>query len=109
MQAQFLISPDHVFTEKGVVSKIDYRDRFKQYKKLIIKNIDSPQMKILMTRFNAQLLKIHSQDDQTPSACEQSDSEDEDCFSRAFQEKVVLSTSLSLPPSTLTISEKLSR
>jgi len=61
-QAQFIISPDRLFAEKGAVSKINYYDRFKQYKKLIVKNIDSPQMKVLVAWLNALLFQIHSKD-----------------------------------------------
>ena len=90
-QAQFIISPDRLFAEKGAISKIDYHSRFKQYKRIIIKNIDSPQMKALVARLNTQLFQIHSKDHQAiSSAGEQGESEDEDAFSRAFQEQVTI-------------------
>ena len=54
-QAQFIISPDYLFAKKGTISKIDYYSCFKQSKRNIIKNIDSPQMKVLVAQLNAQL------------------------------------------------------
>lgn len=93
LQAQFIISPDLTFSEIGTVSKIDYRDRFKQYKKFIIRNIDAPGTKALMARLNAELFRTYSPGQSTPlSTGEQEVSEEED-FSRAFQNRVVLSTS----------------
>lgn len=92
IQAQFIISPDRLFAERGAISKTNYRDRFKQYKKLIIKNIDSPQMKVLLARLNAQLFQVHSQDEKTLPVDHQEETEDEDAFSRAFQEQVNIGT-----------------
>ncbi|KAF9790700.1 hypothetical protein BJ322DRAFT_988395, partial [Thelephora terrestris] len=56
--AQFIISPDHTFSEKGAITKIDYRDRFKQYKKFIIKTLESPRMKMLMAQLESELFQI---------------------------------------------------
>ena len=92
-QAQFIISPDRLFAEKGAISKIDYHSCFKQYKRIIIKNINSPQTKALVARLNAQLFQIHSKDYKTTTSLgEQGESEDEDTFSHAFQEQVTIST-----------------
>ena len=48
IQAQFMISPDRTFLEMGAISRINYRDRFKQYKRLIIKNANTPRMSELV-------------------------------------------------------------
>ena len=90
-QAQFIISPDRLFAEKGATSKIKYHDRFTQYKKLIIKNINSPQMKLLMSQLNTQLFQARPQVDQISPTDRQEESEEDDIFSRAFQEQVTLS------------------
>jgi hypothetical protein len=93
IQAQFIISPDHDFSEKGAISKINYRERFRQYKKLIIKIIDAPRMKSLVARFNAQLFQVYSPDGQAslPPAEEQAVVDEEEEFCRAFQDDVVIS------------------
>jgi hypothetical protein len=93
VQAQFIISPDHVFMEKGGITKINYRDRFKVYKKFIIRNADTPRMKRLVAQLNADLLHIHSPDNEvTPSSTGEPDATDEEAdFCRAFQNEVVLS------------------
>lgn len=90
-----MLSPDHVFSERGAISNIDYSGRFKQYKKFIVKNLDSPQMKALMARLNAQLFRTHSKNyGATPSTHEQVECEDEEMFSRAFREQVVIGRSI---------------
>jgi hypothetical protein len=91
VQAQFIISPDRLFAEKGAITKINYHDRFKQYKKLIVKNINSPQMKVLMAQLDAQLFRTESKVNQASPAVEEESDDDEDIFSRAFQEQVTLS------------------
>ncbi|KAF9779196.1 hypothetical protein BJ322DRAFT_1172217 [Thelephora terrestris] len=93
--AQFIISPDHVFMEKGGITKINYRNRFKVYKKFIIRNADTPRMKRLVAQLNADLLHIHSPDNEvTPSSTGEPDVTDEEAdFCHAFQNEVVLSGS----------------
>ena len=92
LEAQFIISPDHLFAKNGATSKINYGDCFKQYKKFIIKNIDSPQMKLLIGQLNTQIFLTHQQDQQTSTTDEQ-EGGDEDDFSHAFQEQVTISLS----------------
>ena len=54
--------------------------------------MDSPQVKALMARLNAQLFQIHSRYERTISVGQPDETEDEDAFSRAFQEQVVIGT-----------------
>ena len=63
-QAQFIISPDRAFSETGAISKIDYCDRFKQYKKFIIRNADTPRMRTLVAQLERELLQVRSPDEQ---------------------------------------------
>ncbi|KAF9793538.1 hypothetical protein BJ322DRAFT_1017019 [Thelephora terrestris] len=90
--AQFIISPDQLFSEKGAISKINYRDRFKQYKRLIIKNIDTPRMVQLITRLNTELFHIHSPNEPSSAGARVViDEEDEFCL--AFQNEVTIDDS----------------
>ena len=88
-QAQFIISPDRTFSEAGAISKIDYRDRFKQYKRLIIRNADTPRMRTLVTQLERELLQVHSPDEQAAEESEIINEEDDFCT--AFQNEVILS------------------
>ena len=47
-------------------------------------------MKALMACLNAQLFQIHSRGEHTISVGRPEETEDEDAFSRAFQEQVVI-------------------
>ena len=76
--------------------KINYGDHFKQYNKFIIKNIDSPQLKLLIGQLNTQIFLTHQQDQQTSTTDEQ-EGGDKDDFSHAFQEQVTISLSMSGP------------
>ena len=89
IQAQFIISPDQLFSEKGAISKINYCDRFKQYKKLIIKNIDTPRMEQLITRLNTELFHVHSPNGPS-SAGAQIVIDEEEEFCLAFQNEVTI-------------------
>ena len=85
LQAQFILSPDQVFSEKGAISKIDYHDRFTQYKKFIVKHLETPRMKELTAYLDANLFPSNSVDDQpNPSTEVHEADEDGDEFSRAF-------------------------
>ena len=94
LQATFLISPDSKFSERGSVTGINYYDRFKAYKRLIIKTIDTPRITALIAQLNTETLQICAPDPTvtTPSTVEQQNSDEEDFFS-AFQKKATLRTS----------------
>jgi hypothetical protein len=87
-----------MFSEKGTITKINYRDCFKQYKKFIVKNIEAPRMKALMARLNAKIFQVYPPDDQAApsSTVGQEEGEDDDDFARAFQEEITLGTYHSL-------------
>jgi hypothetical protein len=92
LQAQFLISPDHTFSQCGAVTGINYSDRFKQYKRLIIKTIATPVIQALIARLNLEVLQSQQPDQATPlSPVEQQENNDEEeMFCRAFENNVAL-------------------
>jgi hypothetical protein len=81
-----MLSPDPVFSETGSVTGIKYCDRFKQYKKLIVKLLETPRMKALFTRFNAELFPVDRPDPQPSPSSTGGATEDEDDFARAFND-----------------------
>lgn len=97
MQAQFILSPDPVFSEKGTISKIKYSDRFKQYKKFIIEHLKTRRMKELFAWYNRELFPANSTDcPPSPSSAEgQGASDAEDNFSNAFKNSDIQSTFVS--------------
>ena len=95
IQAQFMISPDRTFSETGAISRINYRDRFKQYKRLIIKNANTPRMSELVVRLERELLQVYSPDSQDTGEPEATNEEDDFCL--AFESEVVLGDPI--PPS----------
>ena len=87
-QAQFMLSPDPVFSETGSVTGIKYCDRFKQYKKLIVKLLETPRMNALFMRINAELFPVDRPDPQPSPSSTGGVTEDEDDFARAFNDDV---------------------
>ena len=83
-----MISPDRTFSETGARSKIDYRDRFKQYKRLIVRNPNTPRMRTFVAQLERQLFQVHSPDNQAAEESDVIDEEDDFCV--AFQNEVVL-------------------
>ena len=89
-QAQFILSPDQLFSEKGAISSIKYHDRFKKYKKFLVKNIETRGTKALMARLNAGLFQTYSSGNQpAPTSTGEQESDIEDYFSRAFQDEAI--------------------
>ena len=91
LQAQFVLSPDPLFSESGTTSKINYSDRFKQYKKFIVKHLETPRMKILMAGLDAELFQPKPTDirpSASPAETQEAD-EEEDEFSHAFSNEIV--------------------
>ena len=86
LQAQFILSPDLLFSEKGAVSKIDYHYRFKHYKGFIVEHMATPGMEGLMTRLNRELFHKPIDDSSSPSPTQEQDSREDEDFSRAFNE-----------------------
>ena len=82
-----MISPDFVFSDKGAITKTNYHQHFKRYKRFLIMNIESPGVKALVSKLNTEVLGIHSASPQAPPPTSEQEiaNEDED-FCRAFHE-----------------------
>jgi hypothetical protein len=95
VQAIFLLSPDTKFSDRGATTGINYSDRFKTYKRFIIKAIDTPGIAALFAHINKQVLQIQPPDNGVTAqpTVEQQDSDEDELF-RAFQDKATLSRSL---------------
>jgi hypothetical protein len=90
-----MLSPDPVFSETGSVTGIKYCDRFKQYKKLIVKLLETPRMNALFMRINAELFPVDRPDPQPSPSSTGGVTEDEDDFTRAFNDDDVQGMSAS--------------
>ena len=88
LQAQFILSPDPTFSEKGSISKIEYHDCFTWYKKFIIKHLQTPQMKMLVAWLNMQLFLANAVDNQPASPTQAQDTPEDDEFAEAFNQSV---------------------
>ena len=86
-QAQFIISNDREFGECGAHTKINYAKRLDQYKRLIVKLIETPGMVALIAQLNADVLGIHVPNQAAPSepASVQEPHDEEDDYLRAFK------------------------
>ena len=90
-----MLSPDPLFSETSAITKIKYNDRFKRYKMFIGKHLESSQMKGLIARFNVELFPADPLD-HLPSPLSTGGPEvmeDEDDFSRAFNDDATQSMS----------------
>ena len=87
-----MISPDFMFSGKGAITKTDYHQHFKRYRKFIIMNIKSLGVKVLFLKLNVKVLGVHSASPQAPlPTSEQEIANKDDDFCCKFHENFDLS------------------
>ena len=80
-----MISSDFVLSDMGAITKTDYHQHFKRYKKFLIMNIKSLGVKVLVLKLNAEVLGIHSASPQAPPpTSEQEIANENEDFCHAF-------------------------
>jgi hypothetical protein len=82
-----MLSPDPAFSETGSITGIKYGDHFKQYKKLIVKILRTPQMQVLFTWLNEEFFLVDYPEPQPSTPPTRGASEDEDNFTCAFNDE----------------------
>jgi len=93
-QAQFILSPDRTFSKTGAVSKTKYHDRFTQYKRFIVKHLNTPRMKELFAQYNVELFPANLPDlTASPSPGMEQELNEEAVLSHAFRDTSVQGTS----------------